>query len=143
MQDFGRQEPKQFIELVGSQMSKLLKWMVHSLEIFMWPQDYFLIYSGSDFFKEILQETSTDEDMGIDEFEWEDNLEEWNQLMRKATEENASWRIRIDYTNDAWQDISCYDGQLDMEKAEELYFRLLEYFEPEDDYEQEYFGCEG
>lgn len=44
----------------------------------------------------------------------------------------VSWRIRIEYSNGLEQDMSCYDGQL-TDKPEELYFRLLEYFEPEED----------
>lgn len=132
MQDFGRKKPGQSIVLEGSQMSKLLKWMVHSLEIFMWPQDYYLTYSGSGFFKEIVQELDVAEDAGIDGFQWEDTLEERNGSVKEETGQRASWHIRINYTNDAWQDISCYDGQLDMEKAEELYFCLLEHFEEDD-----------
>lgn len=65
-------------------------------------------------------------------FQWEDRLEERNGSVKEETGQRASWHIRINYTNDAWQDISCYDGQLDMEKVEELYFCLLEYFEKED-----------
>lgn len=86
---------------------------------------------------EIVQEPDAFKDMGLDGIEWGDSLEEQNSPIKEEAGENASWHIRINYTNNTWQDISCYDGQLAIENAEELYFQLLEYFEPEDDRGQE------
>lgn len=40
MTDFDTDGVVRSLELAGGKMSTLLRWVVHSLEIFMWPEDY-------------------------------------------------------------------------------------------------------
>ena len=49
-------------------------------------------------------------------------------------EMEPDWCVRVKYFNGIEQEIPCYDGEL-ADKSEELYFCLLEYFEPEEDFE--------
>lgn len=42
MTDFQTGGEVQFVTLEGGQMAKLLRYVVHTLEIFMWDQDYCL-----------------------------------------------------------------------------------------------------
>ncbi len=61
---------------------------------------------------------------------------DWNEFLEFKDEEeekgNPSWRVRVEYTDGTRQDMSCYDDQLGG-KPKELYYRLLEYFETEED----------
>ena len=50
-------------------------------------------------------------------------------------EGEVSWRVQIEYADETTQEITAYDVYL-MDKPEELYLAMLEYFEPEiDDFE--------
>lgn len=42
MTDFQAEGEEQSVTLEGGQMTKLLRYIVHTLEIFMWEQDYSL-----------------------------------------------------------------------------------------------------
>jgi len=42
MMDFQAEGEEQSVTLEGGQMTKLLRYIVHTLEIFMWEQDYSL-----------------------------------------------------------------------------------------------------
>lgn len=84
---------------------------------------------------ELMPEIQTGDIFDLDDVSGESGLEEWENFgkMENAVPEGeVSWRIRIEYSNGLGQDMSCYDGQL-TDKPEELYFRLLEYFELEED----------
>lgn len=59
---------------ICGQMVKLLKWIVHTLEIFMWPQDYGLRGTGGPFL-EMSQDPFDDSD-GED---WTDTMEDTGQ----------------------------------------------------------------
>ena len=82
-----------------------------------------------------MPETQADDVFDVDDAGGESVLEEWEQCGEFEDADSkgeVSWNIRIEYSNGAEQEMFCYDGQL-MDKPEELYFRLLEYFEPEED----------
>lgn len=116
---------KQTIVLDGGRMAKLLQWIVHTLEIFMWPQDYRLASEKNSLIINLSEDVEEDcfADMKITHEE---------MYMEECQDEELTWCVRIEYTNGYKQDMSCYGGQL-MDKPEELYYRLLEIFEPEDD----------
>ena len=122
MTDFHAGGGEQSITLEGKQMTKLLRYIVHTLEVFMWDQDYSL---------------QADEDILLDGFftgedSAEDELEEKGDIQEKEPEGSLAWRVRVEYSNHTVQDICNYDDYLP-ERPEELYFSLLEYFEVEDD----------
>ena len=50
----------------------------------------------------------------------------------KEPDRNPSWRGQVEYTNHTEQDICSYEDHMP-DRPEELYFSLLEYFEPEDE----------
>ena len=89
----------------------------------MWEQDYCLNPDEDDFFTDILP----DEDIYVDD------LEEKEEALLTEPENRPFWQARVEYSNHTVQDISCYDDYLP-ERPEELYFSLLEYFEPEDEF---------
>lgn len=125
--DLGSGEPEQSVVLDGGRMAKLLRWAVHTLEIFMWDEDYCSYSAAYDYdpyspewddegpdeaaFMEILELTETDKPLELDPSE-------------------ITWRVQISYSNGEKQDIRCADGYLP-DRAEELRWRMLEYFEEE------------
>ncbi len=122
-------EPERKVVLDGGRMAKLLRWAVHTLEIFMWPQDYGYVSADGDPFMELSLDMhedilmdGTDEESGLGELELYDDAE---------PEGEPAWCVRIEYSNGIKQEIPCYDGEL-MDRPEELYFCLLEYFETEE-----------
>jgi len=134
MTDFDRGGVEQSLTLDGKKMSTLLRWAVHSLEIFMWPEDYGLIHPrGSipldfELFPDDWDEEEADEDD-------EDSLDDEDA---PELEGEASWRVDIEYSNHTSQEIVSYQDYL-LERPEELYLALLEYFVPEtDDFDEEY-----
>ena len=134
MTDFDRGGVEQSLTLDGKKMSTLLRWAVHSLEIFMWPEDYGLIHPrGSiplDF--ELFPDDWDEEEAGEDD---EDSLDDEDA---PELEGEASWRVDIEYSNHTSQEIVSYQDYL-LERPEELYLALLEYFVPEtDDFDEEY-----
>ena len=122
MTDFQAEDGEQSVTLEGGQMAKLLRYIVHTLEIFMWEQDYCLKPDEDDHFTDIL----------FDEDFYGDDLEESGEDMPTEPEGRPSWRAQVEYSNHTVQDISSYDDYLP-ERPEELYLSLLEYFEPEDE----------
>lgn len=122
MTDFHEGNVERSVTLEGGQMAKLLRYIVHTLEVFMWEQDYSLM---------------TDEDTFLDDFFsgevfGEDELGEVTGFQEKEPEDRPSWRVQVEYANQTTQDISSYDDYLS-DRPEELYICLLEYFEIEDD----------
>lgn len=120
MIDFDTDGAERSMVLDGGKMSTLLRWTVHTLEIFMWPEDY---------------------DLDPDSLEgcfWNVRDEELNEdfLEVEAPPEEPkgepSWLVQIDYANGTTQEIVSYQSCL-TDRPEELYLVLLEYFELEED----------
>ena len=119
MKDFRAGGVGQSATLEGRQMTKLLRYIVHTLEVFMWGQDYSLLSEEDTFL----------DDFFAGEVFGEDEPEERGENQGKEPEGRPSWRVQVEYSNHTVQDISSYDDYLP-ERPEELYFSLLEYFEP-------------
>ena len=117
--DFDTDGVERSMELDGGKMSTLLRWTVHTLEIFMWPEDY-------DLDPESLSGCFLDD--------WDDNdddpLDEDTALVEPERE--ISWRVHIVYTDHSTQEIVSFQNCLD-DRPGELYLALLDYFEPEAD----------
>ena len=122
MTDFQAESGEQSVMLEGGEMTKLLRYIVHTLEIFMWGQDYCLNSEEDDFFADILPGE------GI----FVDGFEEKIGAVPTEPEGRPSWRVQVKYSNHTVQDDSSYEDCLP-ECPEELYLSLLEYFEPEDE----------
>lgn len=122
MTDFHADSGEQSVTLDGGNMAKLLRYIVYTLEIFMWEQDYCLNPDEDEFFTDILPGE------GI----YVDDLEKNEEALPTEPEGRPFWQVRVEYSNHRVQDISCYDDYLP-ERPEELYFSLLEYFESDDE----------
>ena len=114
MADLSEDGTEQSITLEKKQMAKLLRWAIHTLEIFMWEEDYDL---------------SPDEDLFED-----DDLE----AEEPEPETKIYWRVLLEYANKTSQEIVSYQDNL-YDKPDELYFALREYFDPEPDESEEEF----
>ena len=111
-------------------MAKFLKWIVHSLEISEWEQDYCQNNISFDFF--------SDDYIYSDEF---DCFEECikgieNEEVHKASE-IITWHVEVDYSNGTIQKTSGTHVYLP-DKVEELYWVFREYFAPEYSEEEEW-----
>ena len=113
MTDYDRNGVKRSITLDHKRMSTLLRWIVHSLEIFMWPEDYGLTSPG------------LPPEYWLDELDEDDVDTEMTEV--PEPEEKVSWQVQIEYSNHSTQDISSYRAYLP-DRPEELYFVLLDYF---------------
>lgn len=123
-------EPEQKVALDGGGMAKLLRWIVHTLEIFMWPQDYGCVSADGDPFMEISQGMRTDSFCEADDDG--NGIGDTGRLSEFADEDvnleqELDWCVRVKYSNGVEQEMFCYDGGL-WDKPEELYFCLKEYF---------------
>ena len=114
---------EQSVTLEGGQMAKLLRYIVHILEIFMWEQDYFLRPDERDY------DPLFD---GEEDFYMEDLKNGLEVQPIKEPERNPSWRVQVEYTNHTEQDICSYEDHMP-DCPKEMYLSLLEYFEPEDE----------
>ena len=123
MTEFQAEGEGQSVTLEGGQMVKLLRYIVHTLEIFMWEQDYSLRPDEGDY------DPFFD---GEEDFFMEDLKNGLEVQSTKEPERNPSWRVQVEYTNHTEQDICSYEGHMP-DRPEELYLSLLEYFEPEDE----------
>ena len=136
MTDFDADGAEQTMTLDGGAMSKLLRWTVHSLEIFMWAEDYNLDPSRNSIppYFDLLPEYWPDENWMDDEYEETDA----NPPDEDMPERDISWRVQIEYSDHTTQDITSYQDYL-TDRPEELFLALLEYFVPEtDDFDAEY-----
>lgn len=120
MVDFDTDGVEQSLVLDGGKMSTLLRWTVHSLEIFMWAEDYDL---------------DPESPMGCFWDIWDEDLDE--DFLKEETppaepKGEASWQVQIEYADGTTQEIVSYQSYLS-DRPEELYLALLEYFEPEED----------
>lgn len=124
--DLDSNETEQAIVLDGGRMTKLLRWAVHTLEIFMWDEDYCL--DSSTYYDPYSPEW---DDEGPDEVEFVEILEPAEADEPSELEPSEiTWRVQISYSNGEQQDIRCGEDDLP-ERVDELYWRLLEYFEEE------------
>ena len=132
MTDFDGDGAEQSLALDGKKMSTLLRWAVHSLEIFMWPEDYDLTPSRSSIppYFDLLPEYWPD-DWGEEEAD-EDDEDSCDEEGVPEPEGEVSWRVNIEYSNHTSQEIVSYQEYLS-DRPEELYLALLEYFVPEID----------
>ncbi len=122
MMDFHADGVETAVTLQGGQMAKLLRYRVHTLEIFMWGQDYLLV-SGSGDNPGILPEES----FGVD------GMAENEEILP----EEPYWCAHVEYADHTSQNIACYEDYLP-ERPEELFFSLLGYFEPKDEEFEDY-----
>ena len=137
MTDFDEDGAERSIVLEKKQMGKLLRWVIHTLEIFMWAEDYNLgpedLFSDDpylDILPEFRPDGWDDEDEWLEDDDDEPEIEE-------APGEDVRWHVEIEYADEATQEIVSYRDHL-FDKPEELFFTLLEYFEPEiDDFEED------
>lgn len=123
MTDFQAEGEGQSVTLEGGQMAKLLRYIVHTLEIFMWEQDYCLNPDEEDY------DPFLEGEEGFFMEDLEDRLE---IQPPKEPEGSPSWRVQVEYTNHTEQDMCSYNDYLS-DRPEELYLSLLEYFEPEEE----------
>jgi len=70
MTDFHADDGEQSVTLEGGQMTKLLRYIVHTLEIFMWERDYCLLPDVDDYALDILP----DEDFYMDDLEEKEDI---------------------------------------------------------------------
>lgn len=120
------------IQLPRTEVAKLLKWMLHSLEIFRWDQDYCCGFV----------EEEMDHDFVL--FGIPKSADEADESNEKN---KVPWRVRLKYHDGHEQHINGQGGLLPG-RVEELYFAFAEYFEDIDDVEDEdydflddAFGC--
>lgn len=130
MIDFDTGSAEQSILLDSGRMAKLLRWAVHTLEIFMWPEDYSLP-PETDFCLDSLGEN------------WKNSGLENNEIFTVEDaqsvclpEEDIRWRVDLEYSNHTSQEIISYQNFLE-DRPGELYYAMLQYFEPEEDEEFE------
>lgn len=101
------------VEFPVPMMTKLLKWMIHSLEIFCWDKDYCSPATNN----------TTEDDfdslefLGIEEKPADENFDE-----REPT-----WSVWLKYADGHEQDIVCHEYELPS-RVEELFVELAEHF---------------
>lgn len=100
------------VYIPSDKMTKLLKWMVHYLEIFCWQEDYAL---GKDDWN--------------DDDEWDDAEDE-----SEIIDTPVCWQLDITYRNGVSQQVVSYDSLPD--RAEELVWKLMGYLFPMEDEEE-------
>lgn len=135
MTDFDADGVERSVTLDGKKMSTLLRWAVHSLEIFMWAEDYDLNPSQRSIppWFDLLPEYWPEDWDEEDEEETDDD-----EPTDYEPEGEISWRVQIEYADETTQEITAYGVYL-TDRPEELYLAMLEYFEPEtDDFDEEY-----
>ena len=106
--------------MLESDMAKFLKWIVHSLEIFEWEQDYCQDYNSFNFL--------SDDQLYSDEFDY---FEECliGEEVNNEVPETITWHVEIDYSNGTIQKTSGTHVYLP-EKVDELYWGFQEFFAP-------------
>lgn len=100
--------------------AKLLKWMLHTLEIFCWDEDY----------GEYRIDTNPLMD-SLDYFSFED-LPELPSEQDAANEGSPTWSVLLQYADGSEQRIVNYGCSLP-DRVEQLYLELNQYFPDEDD----------
>ena len=134
MTDFDAGGVEQSIVLEKKQMAKLLRWVIHTLEVFMWEEDYDL--SPDDRYPDVPYPSGPYLDL-LPEYwpeDWDEGDEDGEDLSEDAPpvpEAEVRWRVQIEYANETTQEIVSYQDYL-FDKPGELFFALTEYF-PSDD----------
>ena len=124
-QDLDSGEPEQSIVLDGGRMAKLLRWAVHTLETFMWDEDYCSDCTAYDYDP---YEPDWD-DEGPDDADFTEVVEaEETEEQSEIDPTEITWRVQISYNNGEQQD-TCYADDYMPERVEELRWRILGYFE--------------
>ena len=115
------------IVLDGGRMAKLLRWAVHSLEIFMWDEDY---CTNSAVYDYDPYEPDWD-DAGPDDVDFTEVMgAEETEEQPEIDPSEITWRVKVSYNNGEQQDTRCAEEYLP-ERVEELRWRMLGYFEDE------------
>ncbi len=130
MTDFDAGDAEQSIVLEKKQMAKLLRWVIHTLEVFMWEEDYDLSpddpYPGVPYpsgpYLDLLPEYWPED---WDEGDEDDNTSE---DVPPAPEAEVRWRVQIEYADETTQEIVSYQDYL-FDKPDELFFALSENFQ--------------
>ena len=102
---------------------KRLRWTVHTLEIFMWPEGYDLSPDGpfpSGPYLDLLPEFWPEG--------WDD--EDDDALDNDTPEAEVYRQVQIEYADETSQEIVSYQDYL-FDKPAELLFALSEYFDPD------------
>ena len=114
--DLDGAEPEQSIVLDGGRMAKLLRWAVHSLEIFMWGEDYCTNSAANDY--DPYEPDWYDE--GPDDVDFIEMMEpEETEERPEIDPAEITWRVQVSYNNGEKQDTRCTDEYLP-ERVEEL-----------------------
>lgn len=101
------------VHIQPEQMSRLLKWMVHYLEIFCWQEDYI----------------SREEPDCFDGDEWDDMDDETDADKAKIIDEPINWQLNITYRNGVSQQIVSSISLPD--RVAELIWELMDYLYPD------------
>ena len=122
--DLDSDEPEQSMTLDGGRMAKLLRWAVHTLEIFMWAEDYCSDSSMDDYdpYEPDWADEGPDDTNYLDVPEPEETEE---QIELDPSE--ITWRVQISYNNGENKDIRCGEEYLP-ERVEELRWRLMGFY---------------
>lgn len=120
--DFDAENTEKEIILNSGRIAKLLRWAVHTLEIFMWQEDYSLLPEPDFGFDSVSEDW--EDDFGEDDI----IFEEKENPSALPTEQDIRWRVDIEYSNHTTQKIVSYQNFLE-DRPEELYYAMLEYFE--------------
>ncbi|MEG1738808.1 MAG: hypothetical protein RR259_11360, partial [Odoribacter sp.] len=109
------------------EMAKLLKWMVHSLEVFCWDNDDY--FSKDDSVLDWLKSLDL-----CDEAETEDDIINSENI---TDESEVTWSVWLKYSDGHEQSVLSHEKGLP-EKVLELYWRLAEYYSYEEEDEDEF-----
>ena len=133
----GEDSPPDIVELEARDTAKLLKWMLHSLEIFCWDQDY--CGSTSDAVAEVDYLDDPDDEL--------DSMKSGGQDTPKLEEKSEpTWSVLLKYADGNEQRIESYETGLP-DRAEQLYYEMNSYFAYDDDDDDEFdfielaYGC--
>lgn len=118
----GSPESRQEKFMLDSDMAKFLHWIVHSLEIFEWEQDY---CQNNNSFNEL-----DDDQIYSDEFDcFEEYIIGIEKEINNIEPETITWHVEVNYSNGTIQKTSGTHVYLP-EKVEELYWGFQEFFTP-------------
>lgn len=134
MTDFDAGGTEQSVVLEKKQMAKLLRWVIHTLEIFMWEEDYAL--SPDDPYPDVPYPSGPYLDL-LPEY-WLENWSESEEDSDDSSEDTppeqeakVCWQAHIEYADETTQEIVSYQNYL-FDKPDELFFALSEYFQTDD-----------
>ena len=115
------------VELEAKDTAKLFKWMLHSLEIFCWDQDY----CDSD-------PEAEPEAGGLDFLDELFGKEPGSQKPSELKQDDEpSWRVFLKYSDGHEQRIESFELGLP-DRVEQLYMELNDYFSDDDEDEEEF-----